>query len=91
MAIQSERAFVFTNRSEFDVALGEPRRLDEVRLPKVLMRRELLSISEVLRRRSECELAIVPGSFRASRVQAREFGPIRIEDVEFSSRKGDGT
>ena len=91
MGIQSERAFVFTNRSEFDGALGEPRRLDEVRLPKVPMRRKLLPISEVLRRRSECELAIVPGSFRASRVQAREFGPIRIGDVEFASRKGDGS
>ena len=45
----------------------------------------------MLRRRSECELAIVPGSFRASRVQAREFGPIRIGDVEFASRKGDGS
>ena len=55
------------------------------------MRRKLLPISEVLRRRLECELAIVPGSFRSSRVQAREFESIRIGDVEFSSRKGDST
>ena len=90
MAIQSERAFVFTNRSEFDDHLGEPRRLDEIRMPKVPMRRKLLPIAEVLRRRSECELASVPGSFRSCRSQQREFGPIKIGDVEFASRTAGG-
>ena len=90
MAIQSERAFVFTNRSEFDEHLGEPRRLDEIRMPKVPMRRKLLPIAEVLRRRSECEIALVPGSFRPCRVQQREFGPIKIGDAEFASRTAGG-
>ena len=90
MAIQSERAFVFTNRSEFDEHLGEPRRLDEIRMPKVPMRRKLLLIAEVLRRRSECELALVPGSFRPCLVQQREFGPIKIGDAEFASRTAGG-
>ena len=63
MAIQSERAFVFCNREEFGVALGEPRRLDKLRFPTVPMKHKLLPIVEVLRRRGECEVAIVPGSF----------------------------
>lgn len=91
MAIQSERAFVFTNRIELDGHLGEPRRLDMIRLPRVPMRRKLLPIAEVLRRRSECEIALVPGSFRACTVTSRDFGPVRIGTAEFSSRKGDGT
>ena len=50
MAIQSERALVFTNRIELDGHLGGPRRLGMIRLPRVPMRRKLLPIAEVLRR-----------------------------------------
>lgn len=55
------------------------------------MRRKLLPISEVLRRRGECEIAIVPGSFQACVVQNRASGPVRIGSVEFASTKPDGT
>ena len=54
------------------------------------MRRKLLRTAEVLRRRSECELALVPGSFHPCRVQQREFGPIEIGDAEFASRTACG-
>ena len=57
----------------------------------VSMRRKLLPISEVLRRRGECEIAIVPGSFQACVVQNRASGPVRIGSVEFASTKPDGT
>ena len=62
MGIQSERALVFTSRTEFDAQLGEPRRLDLIRLPVVPMKRRLLPIAEVLRRRAECEVFGVEGS-----------------------------
>ena len=91
MAIQSERTFVFCNREEFDVALGEPRRLDKLRFPMVPMKRKLLPILEVLRRRGACEIAIVPGSLQACMVQNRASGPVRIGSVEFASTKSDGT
>ena len=91
MVVQSERVFVFCYREEFDVALGEPRRLDKLRFPMVPMKRKLLPISEVLRRRGECKIAIVPGSFQAYVVQNRASGPMRIGSVEFASTKSDGT
>ena len=53
MGIQSERALVFTSRTECDAHLGEPRRLDLIRHPAVPMKRKLLPIAEVLRRRAE--------------------------------------
>ena len=71
MAIQSERAFVFTNRREFDDKLGPPRKLDRVSRPSVPMRCKLLPIAEILRRRAECELVAVPNSFQACVVQNR--------------------
>ena len=91
MAIQSERAFVFTNRREFDDKLGPPRQLDRISRPSVPMRCKLLPIAEILRRRAECELAVVPKSFQACVVQNRSVGPVRIGSVEFASVKGDGS
>ena len=48
-------------------------------------------IAEVLRRRVECELAVVPKSFQACVVQNRSVGPVRIGSVEFASVKSDGS
>ena len=60
------------------VGLGVYLDVDKLRFPMVPMRRKLLPISEVLRRRGECEIAIVPGSFQACVVQNRASGPVRI-------------
>jgi site-specific DNA-cytosine methylase/integrase len=90
MAIQSERAFVFTNRRELDSSLGPPRRLDEIRRPGVPLRRKLAPVAEVLQRRSECEVHLVEGSWRPAVVQNREFGPMRIGSATFDGRKANG-
>ena len=89
-SIQSERAFVFTHRSELDQALGPPRKLDEIRLPGAPLRRKLVPIAEVLRRRSECEVHLVEGSWQPAVVQNREFGPVRIGSAAFAGRKANG-
>ena len=91
MAIQSEHAFVFTNRVEFDEHLGAPMRLDNLRLLIVPMKRKLIPIADLLRRKYECELPIVKSSFQACAVQSRSAGPVKIGSAEFSSAKGDGT
>ena len=91
MAIQSERAFVFTNRREFDGKLGPPRRLDRISRPSVPMRCKLLPIAEILRRRVECELAVVPGSSQTCVVHNQSAGPVRIGSAEFASVKGGGS
>ena len=91
MGIQSERALVFTSRTELDAQLGEPRRLDLIRLPVVPMKRKLLPIAEVLRRRAECEVFGVQGSWQGSVVQNREFGPVKLGCFTFDGHKPDGS
>ena len=90
MGIQSERALVFTSRLEFDEHLGEPRRLDLIRRPSVPMKRKLLPIAEVLRRRAECEIFPLEGSWQGAVVQNREFGPVRLGSFTFDGRRPSG-
>ena len=90
MAIQSERAFVFTNRRELDQSLGPPRKLYKIRRPGVPLRRKLVPIAGVLRRCSECEVRLIEGSWQPAVVQNREFGPVRIGSAAFAGRKASG-
>ena len=88
--IQSERAFVFTNRKEVSEMLGPPKRIDLIRRPPTNLRRKLLPLREVLRRRAECEVFLDVGTWTPATVYKREYGPMLVGSAVFAAKDAQG-